>query len=205
MKRMTVKEFREIGYLQELNRQFLHPLGLALEVVVDDDGNESFGHIWDSRDDPEGIIYEKVDRKKRQNVSIEQATRFKLRHEGLGYIIQPRETELLSTKMHCGHPRSSIVSSNEGTNYCKDCEGSGLKGVAIYKNRRQVTSEPTVRFISGLVQSLGEMTNTDAEDVLSGLWRELWNMEELLADTALEKADLCIDCGEADTTIATSP
>ncbi len=58
IKRMDVKSFRELGYLQELNRQFLHPLGLALEVVIDDDtGNESFGGVWNYREDPEGISY----------------------------------------------------------------------------------------------------------------------------------------------------
>jgi len=56
VKRMSVKEFRDLGYLQELNRQFLHPLGLALEYIVDvdKDGNEtgtpSFGEIWDCRE-----------------------------------------------------------------------------------------------------------------------------------------------------------
>jgi len=58
IKRMNVKEFRELGYLQELNRQFLHPLGLALEIVIDGDtGNESLGGVWDYREDPEGISY----------------------------------------------------------------------------------------------------------------------------------------------------
>jgi len=33
---MDIKEFKERGYLQEVNRKFLHPLGLALEVVIDD-------------------------------------------------------------------------------------------------------------------------------------------------------------------------
>jgi hypothetical protein len=59
IKRMDAKTFRELGYLQELNRQFLHPLGLALEVVIDDEAGttESFGQVWDYRDDPEGITY----------------------------------------------------------------------------------------------------------------------------------------------------
>ena len=57
LKRMTAKEFREAGYLRELNRQFLHPLGLALEVEVAADGTESFGAVWDYRDDPEGILF----------------------------------------------------------------------------------------------------------------------------------------------------
>jgi hypothetical protein len=35
VKRIDVREFREFGYLQEVNRLMLHPLGLALEVVVE--------------------------------------------------------------------------------------------------------------------------------------------------------------------------
>jgi len=31
MKRMTVKDFWELGLLQEVNRQFLHPLGHKME------------------------------------------------------------------------------------------------------------------------------------------------------------------------------
>lgn len=58
IKRMDIKEFREKGYLQELNRRFLHPLGLAIEIVVDDDGSEKLGGIWDYRDDKEGIYYD---------------------------------------------------------------------------------------------------------------------------------------------------
>ncbi len=58
IKRIDIKEFRELGFLQEVNRQFLHPLGLALEVIVDDKGNEKIGGVWDYRDDPQGIIYD---------------------------------------------------------------------------------------------------------------------------------------------------
>jgi hypothetical protein len=57
VKKMTPKEFRESGYLQELNRLFLHPLGLAMEVTINDDGTEFFSGVWDCRDDPEGIVY----------------------------------------------------------------------------------------------------------------------------------------------------
>lgn len=55
--RMTVQEFVDEGYLQELNRRFLHPLGLALEVFVDNGRPVAFSGVWDYRDDPEGIIY----------------------------------------------------------------------------------------------------------------------------------------------------
>jgi len=57
MKKITAKEFRELGLLQEMNRQFLHPMGLALEVIIEADGNESFGGVWDSREDPRGITF----------------------------------------------------------------------------------------------------------------------------------------------------
>lgn len=70
VKRIDIKEFREKGYLQEVNRQFLHPLGLALEIIADDDGNEKLGGIWDGREDPEGIYYDL------QNSSVERNKKF---------------------------------------------------------------------------------------------------------------------------------
>ena len=59
VKRIDIAEFRSEGYLQEVNRRFLHPLGLALEIVIDDDtGESSLGGVWDYRDDPEGIVFD---------------------------------------------------------------------------------------------------------------------------------------------------
>lgn len=57
IKRIDIKEFRELGLLQEVNRLFFHPRGLALEVVVEDDGSERLGGVWDSREDPEGFMF----------------------------------------------------------------------------------------------------------------------------------------------------
>ena len=57
IKRIDIKEFREKGFLQEANRLFFHPLGLALEVMIDEDGSEKLGGVWDYRDDPEGILF----------------------------------------------------------------------------------------------------------------------------------------------------
>lgn len=58
VKRIDLNEFKEEGFLQEVNRLFFHPLGLALEVIVDEDGNvERLGGVWDYRDDPEGIFF----------------------------------------------------------------------------------------------------------------------------------------------------
>ena len=57
IKKMDIKEFREKGFLQEVNRQFFHPLGLALEIIIDEDGNYALGGIWDYREDPEGMFF----------------------------------------------------------------------------------------------------------------------------------------------------
>lgn len=58
IKRMDIKEFRQMGLLAEVNRTFFHPLGLALEIIVDDESGETkLGGIWDYRDDPEGMLF----------------------------------------------------------------------------------------------------------------------------------------------------
>ena len=72
VKRIDIEEFQEKGYLQEVNRRFLHPLGLALEVIIDEaDGSVKLGGIWDSRDDPEGIVFDKFDSAKATSVTCE--------------------------------------------------------------------------------------------------------------------------------------
>lgn len=90
-KYMTIKEFRELGYVQELNRQFLHPLGLAIEVNLHDDGTESLGRVWDCRDDPEGIVFGEntIELAKAERVLAEQAERSALRFNRLGFSVQP--------------------------------------------------------------------------------------------------------------------
>lgn len=97
--KMDAKEFRERGYLQEVNRQFFHPLGLALEVIVDRDESGEitqtrFGGVWDYRDDPEGMRFaefspEEVERGER--VMDEQRTKISSRVAALGYVVQPLE------------------------------------------------------------------------------------------------------------------
>jgi hypothetical protein len=91
MNRMSVKEFREIGFLQELNRQFLHPLGLALEVRVDrETGKEEFGEVWQT-DDAEGFLFDEVDMNKVSRVRTWEKDRHAPRSMALGYLIQLAE------------------------------------------------------------------------------------------------------------------
>ena len=90
IERITAREFREFGYLQEVNRNFLHPLGLALEIVIDGDEIE-FGGVWDYRDDPEGMRYGagQMDPVKADRVAEEWESHAVFRKENLGYIVQP--------------------------------------------------------------------------------------------------------------------
>lgn len=90
---MPIREFVETGYLHELNRTFLHPLGLAMEVRIEENGEWSLGGVWDSREDPEGFLYAEgtLDYAKAERIlqiridrTIERVTR-------LGYWVQPVE------------------------------------------------------------------------------------------------------------------
>ena len=85
VQRMDISEFRSFGYL----------LGLALEVLVDDEtGEESLGGIWDYRDDPEGIIFtSKPDSSKAVAVRSEEQRRREEREALMGSMIQPLDWE----------------------------------------------------------------------------------------------------------------
>lgn len=122
-KKMSIKEFRKAGYLQELNRQFLHPLGLALEVQQNEDGSESLGGIWDCREDKEGIHY---DLHNPDNISNSRLQEFNqkanfiahqfaekgfYRDQALGFFIEPI-------------PRYQPLTDNPGTDFDQSEEQS---------------------------------------------------------------------------------
>lgn len=89
---IDIKDFVEEGYLHEVNRQFLHPLGLALAVDIDDENEtHSLSGIWDYRDDPEGMLFgdEVLDPGKAELVLEKQAQASAYRWKKLGYNIQP--------------------------------------------------------------------------------------------------------------------
>ena len=94
MKYMPVEEFLRLGYLQELNRQFLHPLGLAIQVNIDDDGTHKLGAIWDCREDPEGISFGEgvINKEKSSFIEKEFLLRWGTRAAALGFAIQPVST-----------------------------------------------------------------------------------------------------------------
>lgn len=96
MKYLSVKEFRDLGLLQEINRRFLHPMGLALSVIMKEDGSISgFGKISDYRDDADGMRYDEEFLKSNDCIekflSVENlfAAKKEFRENNLGYHVQP--------------------------------------------------------------------------------------------------------------------
>jgi len=98
---MSIEDFVELGYLQELNRQFLHPLGLALQVYVDANGRYRFTEgVVDCRDNLEGMYFDyKGSDKKRIDTATTKAKyvrrelekRTPVRVDKLGFGIEPIE------------------------------------------------------------------------------------------------------------------
>ena len=100
---MNLWEFRDLGFIQELNRRFLHKHGLALalmtteEAIESGDPNGLYLQIVDSRDDPEGIAWDEEylkENAERFNKKKESFDRLAVmcpeaRYEALGYVIQP--------------------------------------------------------------------------------------------------------------------
>ncbi len=87
---MDIAEFVDLGYLQEANRQFFHPLGLALAVEVDEDGTGYITGVWDEREDLEGIWFDPPpEAAKEAFVRGERHRRDGHRVRALGSVIQP--------------------------------------------------------------------------------------------------------------------
>jgi hypothetical protein len=88
---MSLEEFRAGGYLTEVNRQVLHPLGLAMAVEPGPDGHLVFAGIIDHRDDPEGVYYGDPWHALGKALKVLQVSeeRRQARVAALGYWVQP--------------------------------------------------------------------------------------------------------------------
>ncbi len=92
-KLIDLGELLEEGYLQEVNRQFFHPLGMALMVYVNEaTGEVEFGGVIDNRDDEAGMIFapDAFSAEKFNKVDDELTRRAAVRLKELGYVFQPR-------------------------------------------------------------------------------------------------------------------
>lgn len=101
MKLLKISELRDGGYLQEVNRRFFHPLGLALGVTIeaDDDGKpihdvDAELFVYDVRDDPEGMCFGSDELAPKAHL-VDQAEKQRrpAREDALGYWVQPIEEE----------------------------------------------------------------------------------------------------------------
>lgn len=102
---MDLKEFRNNGFLLEANRQFFHPLGLALTVYYDDNDPLNTGgadteaepvglFLQDYRDDPEGFGFAEFteeDKEKAAKVEKLKQSKEEARIKLFGAVIQPIE------------------------------------------------------------------------------------------------------------------
>lgn len=87
--RMSVEEFRSSGLLQEVNRLFFHPRGLAIGVRVTESGEWVFDGIRDHRDDPEGIVFTDLT-STRAAENAESVRRMAMRHENARGVLFDR-------------------------------------------------------------------------------------------------------------------
>lgn len=93
---VPVNELVVQGYLQEVNRRFFHPLGLALTVMIDDENPEesSIIGVQDHRSDPDGMgFHESITTdpeaaRKQMNIDAEFAKREEARVKMFGSVIQ---------------------------------------------------------------------------------------------------------------------
>jgi hypothetical protein len=92
---MTVQEFTDGGYLQEVNRYFFHPLGLALVAAGSADGPLTSLSLRAEREELDGIIFAQEliqsaeAKEKSRRVSEDWARRSAARQDSLGYTVQP--------------------------------------------------------------------------------------------------------------------
>lgn len=83
----------ETGLLFQINRDILHPVGLALEAIEDENGDFVLKNLWDLREDPEGVVYSQATFESAQlklNDFYESFgnAKIKEREEVLGYVYQ---------------------------------------------------------------------------------------------------------------------
>lgn len=92
IKEMSKEEFKNQGYLQELNRLFLHPLGVALGIKTEKNEIVDF-IIIDNTQEKDGMIFESLDDKESREKAINIKKLFKEKRKNrlktLKYIYQP--------------------------------------------------------------------------------------------------------------------
>ena len=92
-KKADLAELREHGVLQEVNRQFFHPLGLALAFTFGDDGHPTGEVLVLETEDSEGIAFLPPDATKAKAFTKWKEQRCPDRVKGTGWEIEPLPKE----------------------------------------------------------------------------------------------------------------
>jgi hypothetical protein len=90
MENIDLKHFMDSGLLQECNRLFFHPRGMALIVGIDDEDNYSLRGIADSTEDPEGFLFTEISEEKKKYAKKLYDSKSKVRTKKVGAPIQEK-------------------------------------------------------------------------------------------------------------------
>lgn len=90
--KIDINEFVNFGYLQELNRQFLHPLGMSMELDVGDNRWEiKIAHIRKNELSKMNNIDSDEYERRKKNVENQKKKIATIRKKELGFVIQGEE------------------------------------------------------------------------------------------------------------------
>ena len=124
----SVRLFRKMGYLQEVNRNFLHPLGLALSTTIHDNGEESIHGVLVTPDRA-GFIYDESYINSEEAVAKAQFVAERLafmadkRVNRLGFVIQPIDADVVGPSSDTDATVESIM------NICQTLPREELKAL----------------------------------------------------------------------------
>jgi len=97
---INVKEFTDFGYLQEVNRRFFHPLGLAMTVEEEENGTTVITGIQDWCSDPEGGFFcaGVLNKQKQENVDAAWYEKLPVRLKQQEFLVSSKGIQLLEEK-----------------------------------------------------------------------------------------------------------
>lgn len=133
MKYLENNELKEMlisnGVLHEVNRTFFHPLGLALTIKYYED-NEKTELLMQQGDDPEGTVFEDLDKFKMTMFRDFANNKYLVREDKLGFIIQTRdfteEDEKYKNNKNIKTKRLEII-FNHFKSFCFDIQKKFIK------------------------------------------------------------------------------
>lgn len=93
---LTSDQIRSLGIVQEINRQLLHPMGLAMFVQVypPNDGPTVCCGIYDMRHDSEGCVFEACSPARAEAFAAAFEERRIVREQRFGWHVQPATVQV---------------------------------------------------------------------------------------------------------------